>query len=274
MQKAGPIDTILDVTHLSVAFGSSIVLNDLSFSLGRGESLGIVGESGSGKSITALSLMGLLPLGAKILSGNANFHPSNSDPQNLVNLNPDSHRALRGKHLAMIFQEPMTSLNPSMRCGRQVEEAITLHQQLQGKDVKRRCISLFGEMQIPDPVKAYRSYPHELSGGELQRVMIALAITQGVELIIADEPTSALDLLWQKRILEQFQAIQESRSLSLLFVSHDLAAIAHLADRILVMHQGREIECAPTQEIFSRPTHPQTQKLIQDRQLLLQGLHP
>ncbi|HCZ18978.1 MAG TPA: ABC transporter ATP-binding protein, partial [Helicobacter sp.] len=117
-------------------------------------------------------------------------------------------------------------------------------------------------------------YPHELSGGELQRVMIALAITQEVELIIADEPTSALDLLWQKRILEQFQAIQESRSLSLLFVSHDLAAIAHLADRILVMHQGREVECAPTQEIFSRPTHPQTQKLIQDRQLLLQGLHP
>ncbi|MDX9847658.1 MAG: ABC transporter ATP-binding protein [Tenuifilaceae bacterium] len=262
MQKAGPIDTILDVTHLSVAFGSSIVLNDLSFSLGRGESLGIVGESGSGKSITALSLMGLLPLGAKILSGNANFHPSNSDPQNLVNLNPDSHRALRGKHLAMIFQEPMTSLNPSMRCGRQVEEAITLHQQLQGKDVKRRCISLFGEMQIPDPVKAYRSYPHELSGGQKQRVMIAMALAGNPSLLIADEPTTALDVTVQKEIINLLNHIVSERGMSLIFISHDLGVIAEVTQRMLVLRGGELVESGSTSELLTAPNHPYTKGLI------------
>ena len=261
MQKTGPIDTILDVTKLSVAFGSTIVLHDLSFSLGRGESLGIVGESGSGKSITALSLMGLLPPGAKVLSGNANFYPSNSDPQDLVNLNPNSNRALRGKHLAMIFQEPMTSLNPSMRCGRQVEEALTLHQ-LQGKDVKRRCISLFGEMQIPDPEKAYRSYPHELSGGQKQRVMIAMALAGNPSLLIADEPTTALDVTVQKEIINLLNHIVSERGMSLIFISHDLGVIAEVTQRMLVLKDGELVESGSTSELLTAPNHPYTKGLI------------
>ncbi len=262
MQKTGSIDTILDVKNLSVAFGSLIVLNDLSFSLGRGESLGIVGESGSGKSITALTLMGLLPPGAKVLSGSANFYPSNAHPLDLVNLNQNSHRDLRGKHLAMIFQEPMTSLNPSMRCGRQVEEAIILHQQLQGKGVKRKCISLFGEMQIPDPDKAYRSYPHELSGGQKQRVMIAMALAGNPSLLIADEPTTALDVTVQKEIINLLNYIVDSRAMSLIFISHDLGVISEVTKRMLVLKGGKLVEKGSTTELLTTPNHPYTKGLI------------
>lgn len=254
-----------DLTLTHAPTGQKLI-DSLSFEILQGEVLGVIGESGSGKSLLCKSILGLNPP-SLCPTGRIDFQGID-----LLSLPKERLRPWRGQKIALILQEAMSAFDPLSKIGSQMVETLRL------KFPKERALEIahqnLHQAGLQESERILKSYPHELSGGELQRVMIALAITQGVELIIADEPTSALDLLWQKRILEQFQAIQESRSLSLLFVSHDLAAIAHLADRILVMHQGREVECAPTQEIFSRPTHPQTQKLIQDRQLLLQGLHP
>lgn len=254
--------SILDVSHLSVAFGATTVLNDLSFTLGKGQSLGIVGESGSGKSITALSLMGLLPPGAKITSGKAMFSHCAEDEVDLINLPAGNHRYLRGKYLAMIFQEPMTSLNPSMRCGRQVEESIVLHQRIAHKDLKRKCLSLFEEMQITDPEKAYKSYPHQLSGGQKQRVMIAMGLAGNPLLLIADEPTTALDVTVQKEIINLLNRIVADRGMSLIFISHDLGVIAEVTQQLLVLKDGRLVEQGATVELLASPKHPYTKGLI------------
>ncbi|MFA5646834.1 MAG: ABC transporter ATP-binding protein [Bacteroidales bacterium] len=262
MSKAITPDNILDVTNLSIAFGSSCVLQNLTFSLKLGESLGIVGESGSGKSITALSLMGLLPPGAKTTSGLVNLTLPNEDTANLVGLNTDKHKQLRGKHLAMIFQEPMTSLNPSMRCGKQVEEAIAVHQQLSVKQLKIRCISLLKEVQIAEAEKAYKSYPFQLSGGQKQRIMIAMALAGNPSVLIADEPTTALDVTVQKEIIGLLNSIVRRRGMSLIFISHDLGVISEVTNRILVLKDGILVEQGETAQIILAPQHPYTKGLM------------
>ena len=262
MSKALPSDIILDVADLSIAFGVSSVLQNLSFSLKSGESLGIVGESGSGKSITALSLMGLLPPGAKITSGKANLILPNKSTVNLIGLDANKHRHLRGKHLAMIFQEPMTSLNPSMRCGKQVEEAIAVHHKLSTKQLKMKCIALLKEMQITDAEKAHKSYPFQLSGGQKQRVMIAMALAGDPSILIADEPTTALDVTVQKEIIGLLNSIVKDRGMSLIFISHDLGVISEVTNRILVLKDGALVEHGLTDQILLSPQHPYTKGLM------------
>jgi peptide/nickel transport system ATP-binding protein len=253
---------MLQVENLTVTFGSNTVLNNLSFSLGVRQSLGIVGESGSGKSITALSIMGLLPPMAKIVSGVCNLHLEGSKPINLINLSQDEHRKVRGKHIAMIFQEPMTSLNPSMRCGKQVMEAIELHERVSGKEAMKKCLSLFDEMQLPDPQKVFRSYPHELSGGQKQRVMIAMALAGNPAILIADEPTTALDVTVQKEILSLLRHIMNNRGMSLIFISHDLGVISQITHNLLVLKDGLLVEEGPTHRILTSPLHPYSKGLI------------
>ncbi|PKP39480.1 MAG: ABC transporter ATP-binding protein [Bacteroidetes bacterium HGW-Bacteroidetes-15] len=253
---------MLDVRNLSVAFGSKPVLEGLSFSLALGESLGIVGESGSGKSITALSLMGLLPPGAKIVSGIAELTINPDHTLDLLNLTESHHRRVRGSALAMIFQEPMTSLNPSMRCGRQVEEAIKLHQKVDDKTSKQKCLSLLSEMQLPDPGKVYKSYPHQLSGGQKQRVMIAMALAGNPSILIADEPTTALDVTVQKEIISLLKKIGESRGMSLIFISHDLGVISEITDQLIVLKDGVLVESGKTKNLLTHPNHPYTKGLI------------
>ena len=262
MSKIAATTTILDVTNLSIAFGSTSVLQNLSFSLKSGESLGIVGESGSGKSITALSLMGLLPSGANVTNGVASLSLPNKTVTNLIGLDADKHRLLLGRHLAMIFQEPMTSLNPSMRCGKQVEEAIAVHQNLPNKQQKARCIALFKEVQISEEEKAYKSYPFELSGGQKQRVMIAMALAGTPSVLIADEPTTALDVTVQKEIIGLLNGIVKERGMSLIFISHDLDVISEVTHRILVLKDGILVEQGETVQILLSPQHPYTKGLM------------
>jgi peptide/nickel transport system ATP-binding protein len=206
--------------------------------------------------------MGLLPSTAKIISGVSSLQTAGSNPINLFDIRPTDHREVRGKHIAMIFQEPMTSLNPSMRCGRQVAESIELHQKVKRKDATQKCLSLFGEMQLPDPQKVYKSYPHELSGGQKQRVMIAMALAGNPSILIADEPTTALDVTVQKEILILLKQIKKQRGMSLIFISHDLGVIAEIADRMLVLKDGILVEEGLTGDLLRAPKHPYTKGLI------------
>ncbi len=256
------MEPLLKVDNLSVRFGASVVLTGLNFKLFKGQSLGIVGESGSGKSVTALTLMGLLPSSAKIAEGKAIFHPNSEEEINLLELPQKGIESVRGKMLSMIFQEPMTSLNPSMRCGLQVQEAVSLHTALTGKTARERCISLFEEMQLPDPQKVYRSYPHQLSGGQKQRVMIAMALAGNPALLIADEPTTALDVTVQKEIILLLREIQRNRGMSLLFISHDLGVISEVTDRAIVLSKGRVVETGKTNRILTNPVEPYTKGLV------------
>lgn len=253
---------MLSVKNLTVSFGGNKVLHNLSFSLQRGESLGVVGESGSGKSITALSLMGLLPKGAKVLSGTALLRIDDNNTIDLIRANEGSLRKIRGKSVAMIFQEPMTSLNPSMRCGRQIEEATILNRTNKRKNLKTKCLELLEEMQLPNPVKIYRSYPHQLSGGQKQRVMIAMALAGNPSILIADEPTTALDVTVQKEIISLLRSLSEKRGMSLIFISHDLGVISEISQRIIVLKEGILIEEGNTNDILKSPKKPYTQGLI------------
>ncbi len=262
---------MLEVSGLTVSFNGTTVVSDIGFSLNRGEVLGFVGESGSGKSITSLALMGLLPPNARITSGRAILTIDNN-PIDLIELPETQHRQLRGKTIAMIFQEPHTSLNPSMRCGKQVVEAIELNTSLRGKKAKQRCMELFKEMQLPDPQKVFNSYPHQLSGGQKQRVMIAMALAGEPKLLIADEPTTALDVTVQKEILALLRQVRELHNLAIIFISHDLAVISEIADRIMVMQQGRLVEQGVANNILCSPRHAYTQQLINFRKKINQPI--
>jgi peptide/nickel transport system ATP-binding protein len=242
------------------------VLKNLDFTLKKSESLGIVGESGSGKSVTALALMGLLPQNARVISGKAFLSTEQyKNPIDLIAISDKHHRLFRGKKIAMVFQEPMTSLNPSMRCGRQVVEAINLHQNLFGNEAEKACLKLFAEMQLPDPEKTFSSYPHEMSGGQKQRVMIAMALAGNPNLLIADEPTTALDVTVQKEILLLLKLLIAERGMSLIFISHDLGVMSLIADRLIVLKDGEKVEDGETQQLFTNPNHPYTQGLISCR---------
>ena len=269
---------MLQVQDLSVSFqtraGWVSAVESVSFSLEAGQTLGIVGESGSGKSVTSLAVMRLLPTPpAKISQGEIWFDSPSLGRINLLTLPEKSMQHLRGNEIAMIFQEPMTSLNPVFTCGDQVVEAIRLHQKVSYKEAKERTLALFEEVRLPNPPRIFSAYPHQLSGGQKQRVMIAMAIACNPRLLIADEPTTALDVTVQKTILELLQDLQAKHGMSLIFISHDLGVIGEICDRVLVMYKGRIVEEGPVQEIFSQPRDPYTRGLIACRPPLDRRLH-
>jgi len=268
---------LLDVRNLSIRFprqapiqqptsGSAgapdpHAVRDLSFSVAPGEVLGLVGESGSGKSITSLAIMGLLP-GSATVSGEINFQNGNEKASSLLDLPPDSLRELRGAQIAMIFQEPMTALNPVMRVGEQIAEAVLAHNKLPKAEAWQRAVEGMRDVAIPDPAQRARSYPHQLSGGMRQRVMIAMAIVNRPQLLIADEPTTALDVTIQAQILDLLNDLRRKFNLAMLFISHDLAVVSHVADRVAVMYAGNLVELGAKADIFNAPAHPYTQGLL------------
>jgi oligopeptide/dipeptide ABC transporter ATP-binding protein len=266
--------TSLDVRGLTVELptrkGSIAPVNGVSFVLDEGETLGIVGESGSGKTMLALALMGLEPPGARRKgevwlhrsSRNGNAAASKS-AKDLIAAATAEMRHLRGREIAMIFQEPMTALNPVMRVGSQIEEAIRVHEpRLTAGEVRARAFEALERAAIPDLAVRARQYPHQLSGGLRQRVMIAMALAAGPRLLIADEPTTALDVTVQQKILELLETLRRELTLSLLFITHDLGVVARIADRVAVMYAGRIVEQGPALEVLRHPRHPYTEALL------------
>jgi len=256
---------LLKVSRLKVVFAGSLIpaVDNLSFELFPSETLGIVGESGSGKSATALALLQLLPKGTHI-QGHAFFYPdgNESQPIDLIALSQKDISRYRGKDISIIFQDPMASLNPSMKCGDQVDEVLRLHTGLSASDRKSRAIKLFTEVQLPQPDQIYRRYPFQLSGGQRQRVMIAMALASQPRILIADEPTTALDVTTQQEILALLWQLQLQYSLSIIFISHDLRLIERMANRILVMQKGRLVEQGNNPEIFLYPQTEYTRYLL------------
>ena len=262
---------ILEVHNLSVEFpaktDSVVAIKDISFNLALGETLGIVGESGSGKSVTSLAVIGLLPATAKI-SGNILFYnprTSQANPVNLLALSAEKRRTYRGGLISMVFQEPLSSLNPVYTCGEQVMEAILLHQNVSQKEAYRKAIALFDEVKLPDARGMMKRYPHQLSGGQQQRVMIAMALSGNPAILIADEPTTALDVTIQATILQLLRELRDARGMSILFITHDMGVVAQIADRVIVMYQGKTVETAKVYDLFSNPQHPYTQGLLNCR---------
>ena len=244
----------------AVPTSSVSAVRDLSFSIDPGEVLGLVGESGSGKSITSLAIMRLLPPQASV-SGEILF-AENGVGLNLANLSDDSMRQLRGSRMAMIFQEPMTALNPIMRVGDQIAEAVTAHTAVSKREARQRSVDALNEVAISDPARRARDYPHQLSGGMRQRVMIAMAIVNRPRLLIADEPTTALDVTIQAQILELLAQLRAKFGLAMLFISHDLAVVSQVADRVAVMYAGNLVELGSKRNIFQAPAHPYTRGLL------------
>jgi oligopeptide/dipeptide ABC transporter ATP-binding protein len=236
-------------------------VRDLSFSLAPGEVLGLVGESGSGKSITSLAIMRLLPPQARV-SGEILFTQNGAGPQNLPTLEDDGMRQLRGSRIAMIFQEPMTALNPVMRVGNQIAEAVVAHNAVSKRDAWQRAVDAMNDVAIPDAARRARDYPHQLSGGMRQRIMIAMAIVNRPQLLIADEPTTALDVTIQAQILDLLAELHAKFGLAMLFISHDLAVVSRVADRVAVMYSGSLVELGAKRDIFQAPAHPYTRGLL------------
>jgi peptide/nickel transport system ATP-binding protein len=255
--------TILDVQNLTICFGKQKnVVDNVSFQLQQGETLGVVGESGSGKSLTGLAIMGLLPPGAKA-TGNVFFTGSeNNSTVDLLSISENELRNVRGGVVSMIFQEPMTALNPVITCGKQVAEILQIHTRLNENQIKLRVLELFNEVLLPNPEELYTKYPHQLSGGQRQRVVIAMAIACNPKLIIADEPTTALDVTVQLAILDLLQKLKLKYNLSIIFVSHDLGVISKISDKILVLCKGLQIEFGSATEIINNPQAPYTKGLI------------
>jgi peptide/nickel transport system ATP-binding protein len=258
---------LLDIKNLSTHFqtdnGLVKAVDDISFQIFRGETVGIVGESGSGKSVTSLSMMRLIPNPpGKIAGGEMWYYEEGKNPVDLIKIADKDMRHYRGNKISMIFQEPMTSLNPVFTCGYQVDEAIILHQKLSKKAAKQRTLELFEKVQLPNPERIYNAYPHELSGGQKQRVMIGMAMSCNPDILIADEPTTALDVTVQKTILELMANLKQTINSSIIFITHDLGVIADIADRVLVMYKGKIVEQGPVAEIFKNPQHPYTKGLM------------
>ena len=256
---------LLQVNNLSINFiadgKTSCAVKKSSFSIMKGEIVAIVGESGSGKSVTALSLMQLLPAQTKI-SGELLFFKEDKTAVDLLLLSQKEINKFRGKDIAMIFQEPMVSLNPVLTCGYQVMEAIQLHQQVSRKIARQKTIDLFEKVDLPNPAEMVDRYPHQLSGGQKQRVMIAMAICCNPSLLIADEPTTALDVTVQKTILQLIKSLQQQSGMGVIFITHDLGLVADIADRIVVMYKGKILEQGLTKDVFKNPQHAYTRALL------------
>ena len=268
MTAAHPVNPLLRVQQLSTTLGSRgpDILSDIEISLNSGEVLGVVGESGSGKSMLALSIMGLLPTPITVRQGAITLQD-----QDLLRLPPAQLRALRGKDMAMIFQEPMTSLNPVMRVGQQIGEVLSWHRALKGASAREESLALLRRVEMPDPQRQIDAYPHELSGGMRQRVMIAIALAGRPRLLIADEPTTALDVTIQAQILELIRKIQRDDGMAVLLITHDLGVIAEMCDRVAVMYAGRVVEQGAVLDIFDRPAHPYTRGLLASRPKISAG---
>ncbi len=266
---------LLDIRQLNIDFpakrslapaepaGSNALraVRDLSFSIGAGEVLGLVGESGSGKSITSLAILRLLPPEARV-SGEILYAENGAGARNLASLNDDAMRQLRGSRIAMIFQEPMTALNPVMRVGDQIAEAVLAHHSVSKKEGWQRAVDAMNDVAIPDASRRARDYPHQLSGGMRQRIMIAMAIVNRPQLLIADEPTTALNVTIQAQILELLADLRKKFGLAMLFISHDLAVVSQVADRVAVMYAGSLVELGGKRDIFQAAAHPYTRGLL------------
>ena len=237
---------------------SRAIVDRLSISISEGESLALVGESGSGKSMTALAIMGLLPEPSVTVGGGSiRFRDAN-----LLEMAPRERRRITGREIAMVFQEPMTSLNPIMRAGDQIVEMIRAHERIGRRAATSRAAELLAAVRMPDPVARLRAWPHQLSGGQRQRVMIAMALACRPKLLIADEPTTALDVTVQAQILWLLRELQRELDMAMLFITHDLGVVANIADRVAVMYCGRIVESGPVRQIFRRPSHPYTRGLL------------
>jgi len=256
------MSALLQIKNLKISFFRDGEWNDavhgISFDVPKGKTLGIVGESGSGKSVSNLAVMRLLNEHYSKISADE----ITIDGKDILHLSEDEMHEIRGKRISMIFQEPMTSLNPVFQCGFQVAEAILAHENVTDEEARQRVISLFKKVLLPRPEAIYKSYPHELSGGQKQRVMIAMALACNPELLIADEPTTALDVTVQKEILRLLKQLQQTEHLSMIFISHDLGVVSQVSDNILVMHDGRVVECGEAQEVLSHPKDPYTKGLL------------
>lgn len=264
---------LLSIQNLSIDFTSDgkIVnaLKEISIAVNKGEIVAIVGESGSGKSVTSLSVLQLLPVPpAKFVKGNIFFYEDEKKNTDLLQLSHDEMQAIRGSKIAMIFQEPMTSLNPVHTCGSQVKEAILAHKKISSAEAQKQTLELFIKVQLPSPEQLYHKYPHEISGGQKQRVMIAMAMSCSPSLLICDEPTTALDVTVQKNILDLIKQLQQQNNMGVIFISHDLGVIAGIADKIVVMYRGEIVEQAAKDQLFKHPQHPYTKALLACRPAL------
>lgn len=260
-----PENTLLTLSNLTLSFfndkSENEVLKNISFSLNKNEILGIVGESGSGKSVTTLAVLGLLPKKiARIKEGEILFNG-----KSLLGLPEKELQKIRGNDISMIFQEPMSALNPSMRCGKQVAELLIHHKNLSLQVAKKETLSLFEKVKLPNPQELYNKYPHQISGGQMQRVMIAMAIACKPKILIADEPTTALDVTVQKEIIALLKELQKETGMSILFISHDLSLVSEIADRVVVMYQGKVVEEGPIYTIFHHPKEEYTKALLNAR---------
>ncbi|MBQ3850725.1 MAG: ABC transporter ATP-binding protein, partial [Bacteroidales bacterium] len=262
------MEKLLDIIDLSLELKRdeewNPILHQVSLQLCKGQTLGIVGESGSGKSVTALSVMQLLnPDIARYPQGQILFHEEGKEqPTDILKASEKQMQQIRGRRIAMIFQEPMTSLNPVLRCGDQIMEQLQLHTAMTKEQAKAHILDLFREVMLPRPEQIYTSYPHELSGGQKQRVMIAMAMSCQPDLLIADEPTTALDVTVQKGILELIRKLQRKHGMSVLFITHDLGVVAEIADQVMVLFKGKVVEHGNIRDIFLHPQHPYTQGLL------------
>ena len=254
------MEKVLEVKGLSVAFGKEDraveVIHDLNFTLEKGETLGIVGESGSGKSVTSLAVMGLL---AETARAEGRIELEGTD---LLALSEKQMQDVRGNRISMIFQEPMTSLNPIQTCGKQIMEPMFLHTDITKKQAKEKAIELLRLCGIPDPEQRFKEYPHQMSGGMRQRIMIAMALACNPTLLIADEPTTALDVTIQAQILELMKKIKRESSMSIIMITHDLGIVSDFCDRVLIFYTGQVVESAPVAELFEKPLHPYAEGLI------------
>ncbi|MDR1214128.1 MAG: ABC transporter ATP-binding protein [Propionibacteriaceae bacterium] len=250
--------SLLEVNHLNVWFGRGRrpAVRDLSFTIEPGQRLGLIGQSGSGKSVTALAVMGLLAENAQV-TGSVRF-----DGRRLLGAKEAELAQLRGRDLTMVFQEPMTALDPTMKVGRQVAEVIRLHEESSGRETRRRVIEMLDRVGLPNPGRITDAFPHQLSGGQRQRVVLAMALMLGPRLIIADEPTTALDVTVQAQVLELLDAQLAAHQAACLFISHDLAVVARVCQQVMVMLDGAVVESGPVRQVLSQPVHPYTQGLI------------
>ena len=268
------MSTLLEISNLEIDFHTRRELvhavQGVSLDLDRGDVLGIVGESGSGKSVTALSIMQLLPSPPAIIKGGSIhfYQQDKAEPTDLLKLQKNEIQQIRGKKIAMIFQEPMTSLNPVFTCGSQVAEMLMLHKKLKTAEAKSQTLELFNKVGLPDPNRIYKAYPHQLSGGQKQRVMIAMAISCEPDLLIADEPTTALDVTVQKTILDLLLKLKEESGLSMIFISHDLGVIAEICNKVVVMRNGKVVEHGEVKQVLNSPEHAYTKGLLACRPTL------